>query len=256
MMKRALMMIPLLLLVGAGCGYEGVPPETVPQDSAKEISALIHGAWKMKDFTASGKEARDVSEIDSTLVIEESTRLSAKICNSMSGEYDIEEDRLKAPMLVSTKMFCQGLPGEIETAFTQDLSSGLKIEFSDEMLVLRSAAGNVFAYEKSENARVGTPNDGEPASQDRAISGTVVSINTDQVPVDGPAIVTIRVSGGVMEKILVPSFGLGLCKAKSSIADVYTLKAGDAVEANGSVGTDGAIVPCQSQAHYLRIVKR
>ncbi|MFA5853956.1 MAG: META domain-containing protein [Patescibacteria group bacterium] len=246
----------LLLLVGAGCGYKTPSPEPSPARPTEEVSGSIDGTWKLKRFKASGKETQDVSKIGSTLTIEAGTRLSARICNSMSGEYNIESGTLKVSILLSTKMFCTGLPGEIETAFSQGLSTGLKIDLSSEVLVLRAGAGAEFTYERSEDPRVGTPADEETAAEDRVVSGTVVSIDTDQVPVDGPAVVNLRTSSGAMAKILVPSFGLGLCKAKASIADVYTLKAGDRVEANGSLGVDGAIIPCQSEAHYLRVTTK
>jgi hypothetical protein len=47
--------------------------------------------------------------------------------------------------------------------------------------------------------------------------------------------------------------GINLCAASSSIADVYSLKTGDAVGARGKVGENGQIIPCESPAHYLHL---
>lgn len=94
---------------------------------------------------------------------------------------------------------------------------------------------------------------GDTDSQDRAVSGTVVSVNLDAIAADGPAVVMIRTQAGVEEEVHVPSFGINLCAASANIADVYALKAGDRVEVNGTVSEEGAIVPCQSAEHYLRV---
>lgn len=92
------------------------------------------------------------------------------------------------------------------------------------------------------------------ASYDRAASGTVTSVNLDAIALDGPAVVRILTEAGTEEEIQVPSFGINLCAASKSIADVYAMRTGDRVEVNGAVSADGAIVPCESEAHYLRVV--
>jgi hypothetical protein len=87
-------------------------------------------------------------------------------------------------------------------------------------------------------------------------SGKVITVDMTQVAVDGPAVVTLRTSAGNDVKINVPSFGILLCKAHASILGASTLKVGDAVEVRGTVGEDGTIVPCQSEDHYLRVMKK
>lgn len=119
-------------------------------------------------------------------------------------------------------------------------------------LVLLTGAGCAW-FPADETARVGVDTDAE-VSSDRAASGTVTSVNLDAIAADGPAVVEIRTEAGTTETINVPSFGINLCAASSSIADVYALRSGDRVEVNGSVSEDGTIVPCESNAHYLRVV--
>ncbi len=124
------------------------------------------------------------------------------------------------------------------------------------ILVLLTGAG-CSALPSSDEARVRSDAevDGSvDASSDRAASGTVTSVNLDAIAADGPAVVAIRTEAGTPETINVPSFGINLCAASASIADVYALRSGDRVEVNGSVSEDGAIVPCESSAHYLRVV--
>lgn len=86
-----------------------------------------------------------------------------------------------------------------------------------------------------------------------AVSGSVVSVDLSSIAFDGPAIITIEADDGSRQEIHVPSFGLALCAAKDNIADVYTMKAGDKIEVNGTRDEDGAIVPCAEDDHYLRV---
>lgn len=86
-------------------------------------------------------------------------------------------------------------------------------------------------------------------------AGEIVSVDLDQVAADGPAVVVFRDAEGQTRRIHVPSFGLPLCEARENIADVYALKAGDAIEVRGAAQEDGAIVPCESPEDYLRLAK-
>lgn len=87
----------------------------------------------------------------------------------------------------------------------------------------------------------------------REVKGTVVSVNTDAVALDGPSLITIKDESGADVVVAVPSMGINLCLAKDAIADVYTIKAGDVAEARGTVDEEGRIVPCESSDHYLKI---
>jgi len=88
---------------------------------------------------------------------------------------------------------------------------------------------------------------------DRTVSGTVVTVNTAQMAVDGPALINVKLADNTEAVVAVPSMGINLCAAKANIADVSTLKAGNKVEVRGSVGVDGRIIPCDSSTHYLRV---
>ena len=90
-------------------------------------------------------------------------------------------------------------------------------------------------------------------SEQAAFSGTVQSVDLTQMAVDGPAVVTIETEAGGTKEIHVPSMGLPLCPAKDNIADVATINENDTVEVNGDVNVSGAITPCQSEDHYLRV---
>ncbi|MEX0673064.1 MAG: hypothetical protein WDZ82_00320 [Candidatus Paceibacterota bacterium] len=93
--------------------------------------------------------------------------------------------------------------------------------------------------------------------EDTEAAGTIVSVDTDQVAADGPAFVTVLQEDETEVVVAVPSMGINLCPAQENIADVFELEAGDEVEVRGRVdsGFEGAIVPCESADHYLRIVE-
>ncbi len=92
------------------------------------------------------------------------------------------------------------------------------------------------------------------ASEDRAASGTVVSVNTEQAMVDGPVLVTILSETEGVAVIAIPSMGLPTCAARANMADAFALMAGDYVEVRGSIGEEGMIIPCMSTEHYLRVI--
>jgi len=122
------------------------------------------------------------------------------------------------------------------------------------VVLLMGAGCPLFPTTPSDDSRVEDGSENEANASERTSSGTVVSVNLDAIAADGPAVVTIRTEAGAEEQIQVPSFGLMLCAASESIADVYALQSGDRVEVRGSVSEDGAIVPCESSEHYLRVV--
>ena len=82
--------------------------------------------------------------------------------------------------------------------------------------------------------------------------GEIISINTEGVALDGPALVNITTEDGEAV-VAVPSMGINLCAAKDSIADVYELRAGDMVSVRGEKNENGHIVPCVDASHYLRL---
>lgn len=86
-------------------------------------------------------------------------------------------------------------------------------------------------------------------------SGVVTSVDTSQVPVDGPVEITLETNSGAGRTILVPSFGFNLCpeKARENITDPYSLEAGDVIEARGQVNESGAIVLCGTSDDYLKL---
>lgn len=255
-MKLLTALLTAVVLVGAGCPSKTATP-TPDTNTSEEIAVSIDGNWELKTFTPAGGEARDVAELGATLNVEPGATLSARICNSMSGGYDINAGVLTVERMASTLMLCTGPAGDVEAAFTDGLNGGMTIEHGGDSLLLRNKAGAMFLYERAGVAAA--PSEEVPGEDvpfdDRAYAGVITAIDLEQMMVDGPARIVIRTDADAEAVILVPSMGLPLCAAREALADVYALKVGQRVEARGSVGAEAdSIVPCQSAEHYLRVV--
>src|SRR3712207_2065508 len=80
-------------------------------------------------------------------------------------------------------------------------------------------AGNRETTEAPQPEETAEENTGgeTPATSSREVRGTVVSVNTDQVPVDGPAVVTIREENGMQAVVAIRSMGINFCPAQANI---------------------------------------
>ena len=111
---------------------------------------------------------------------------------------------------------------------------------------------------EGQNAQQATNGEGSadthlvPPSEKVAAQGTVTLVDTKQSQVDGPLLITVKDTKGASVIVAVPARGLGLCAAKSSIADAFSVSAGDKVEVSGTRDESGRITPCNSKEDYFR----
>ena len=87
------------------------------------------------------------------------------------------------------------------------------------------------------------------AGQQATVDGSIVSVDTTPWAYDGSAVVRIAGANGEVEVHLPARWNL--CKAPPP-EDVQALKAGDRVQATGTVSEDGALVVCERAEHGLR----
>lgn len=87
------------------------------------------------------------------------------------------------------------------------------------------------------------------AGQQATVDGTIVSVDTTPWTYDGSAVVKIASENGQVDVHLPARWNL--CKAAPP-DDVQSLKAGDRVQATGTVTEDGALVVCERAEHGLR----
>jgi hypothetical protein len=94
---------------------------------------------------------------------------------------------------------------------------------------------------------------------DRQVRGEIISIDSSEVPADGPYYIEIDLEETIERPetsatVMVPSMGINLCPARENMADVGTLLVGMTIEVNGYIGEGGYVRPCQSEGHYLRVI--
>lgn len=143
----------LIALMGAGCAGSAPAPAAPPTDTANQKPAqkmsmgqFMMGQWKFKSMQRVGGQPVDVSALN-LIVSFDGGQMDGKVCNNMSGPYSVEDNLVKFGPVASTKMFCEGLPGEVETAFTSGLQGSYTITKQDEDLVMQGAA--VFVLERN-----------------------------------------------------------------------------------------------------------
>ena len=148
-MKKLLASMSMIALLGAGCAG------TVPSDSTQTPSAeapsgkmsmaqFLTGSWKIKSMQRVGGPAQDLSALDLAVNFD-GDKISGRVCNSMSGPYTVEDNRIKFGPVAMTKMFCEGLPGEVETAFAARLNEeGYTMSKTGENLTLVGSSAFVL----------------------------------------------------------------------------------------------------------------
>lgn len=110
------------------------------------------------------------------------------------------------------------------------------------------AGGYWFLFQTPTGPEVDVVPDSEPA--EKAVTGVVQEVDTEQMMVDGPGMLTLSTERGEAV-VLVPSLEARLCEA--DIASVFLVRTGDVVEVFGLVDSEGRIMPCGSSEHYLRV---
>lgn len=125
-MKKLLAIVSMVAVMGAGCAAQ-TPSTTTPPaggtgtEGKMSMAQFMTGSWKIKSMQLIGGQARDVSSSDFMITFD-GEKISGKICNSMNGPYTVEDNAVKFGAVAMTKMFCEGLPGEVEAAFAARLN--------------------------------------------------------------------------------------------------------------------------------------
>jgi heat shock protein HslJ len=153
-MKKIFLTLPILAaLAGAGCmtkadtDYNVPPTEQQPTGTptsttetgnplADELGA---SSWEMASIK-SATSTDDVSSFKWSFSFKDGS-LSGKICNSMSGRFQLDEETLIPGPIMMTKMFCEGKPGIVESNFVG--ATRFKVAIEDEQLWLTDETSNV-----------------------------------------------------------------------------------------------------------------
>lgn len=92
----------------------------------------------------------------------------------------------------------------------------------------------------------------QPAGQ-LDVMGEVVSVNTDQLAFDGPALLEVQTDAGETIVVSVPA-AINQCASAGDIYDVFDLEPGDNVSVSGQLLETGQVNVCSGQDDYLRLI--
>lgn len=144
-MKKLLLAISMFSVLGAGCASTPPAEQNPPVAEKMSMAQFMNGSWKIKSMQKAGGSPEDVSMFDLTLSFDGET-MSGKVCNNMNGTYTIEDNLVKFGPVMSTKMFCEGMQGEVETALSSGFTSNYTVLKQEEYLVMQGPA--VFVMER------------------------------------------------------------------------------------------------------------
>lgn len=89
--------------------------------------------------------------------------------------------------------------------------------------------------------------------RDSIAAGIVTEIDTSGALLDGPVLIEFQTVAGDTDEIALPSMGMALCDAQNYIANPYNVTIDDQIVVRGERDTEGRIVPCISEAHYMQV---
>jgi len=144
-MKKLVLAFAMMSMLGAGCASTPTTENAPPAAEKMSMAQFMNGSWKIKSMQKAGGSPEDVSMFDLTLSFD-GEKMSGKVCNNLSGTYTVEDNLVKFGPVMSTKMFCEGLQGEVETALNAGFTSNYTILKQEELLIMQGPA--VFVMEK------------------------------------------------------------------------------------------------------------
>lgn len=153
-MKKLFTLATILAVMGGGCVSQApalivpAPADGVPATETKvSMSQFMKDDWKIMKMQKVGGESQDLSDLNLTLSFDGKT-MKGKVCNSMSGPYTVTDDFVKFGNIASTLMFCEGLPGKVETTLSAGFEKGYRVTKQGEGMIMQGAA--MFVLERAD----------------------------------------------------------------------------------------------------------
>jgi|SRR3989344_1144862 len=118
-------------------------PTQEPVPSIPSVSDLYGSIFRMTSYNG------NAIPTDSKYALSfENGSLSAKFCNSISGNFVLDGNLIKANNLISTKMYCATPSNlmEIESAFVSMLNFGATIYQSGNKIIMSHSKGTVMVF--------------------------------------------------------------------------------------------------------------
>ncbi len=152
----------VIAIMGAGCSTQTIKPiipvpvapapvavgEVLAPDAKQSMAQFMKDSWKIMKIQKIGGESQDLSALNLTLDFDGKT-MTGKVCNNLNGTYTVADNMVTFGPVVSTKMFCEGLPGEVESALSAGFEKGYRVTKQGEGMIVQGAA--TFELQRADN---------------------------------------------------------------------------------------------------------
>lgn len=119
----------------------------------RQVDLIIYNDnWVLSDWIAGNSSKMIAAEISITLNFDQqNNKLSGNSgCNQYFGNYNLDNDNLKADPMGSTMMFCTEEIMGMEQQYLSLLESGMKISIENDFLILKTDT-NQFTFKPIQN---------------------------------------------------------------------------------------------------------
>jgi len=110
---------------------------------SKTISSLGENTWKLFSLNGQQISVSDSNKIPFLSFDPQTMKVSGNTgCNSMSGSFSSEKDKLSFGQMATTRMFCEG---DMESKFLSAVNNTSKFSMYNNQLVLNDSTGKQLA---------------------------------------------------------------------------------------------------------------
>ncbi len=110
---------------------------------------LTKMTWTASTFSGFAENNKSFGETNPEITFSADGKIMGKFCNSMSGNYEITDDKLKIIDLVSTKMMCEGNLMKAEDFFKENL---FEVDITKGVLTLVNSKGEILTFTRATTA--------------------------------------------------------------------------------------------------------
>ncbi len=133
MKKQSLYFLTILLLAGI-----------LLSACSGGTSASLTGTWKLVSYGSPDNPTPAAADVDTSIILGEDGTISGNVgCNSFSGDYKVDGDKITFGPISSTLMMCADTAtGDQETAVLNTLTGTVTFVIDGDTLTLTSADGS------------------------------------------------------------------------------------------------------------------
>jgi len=179
-------------LVLAACGSESTSGESPEPDSRDFVSTSVDG----RDFVSTSVDGHELVEgSDIRISFADGTLTANAGCNTLGGDYTLDDDTLQVGPMFGTEMGCEPALADQDAWLTEFLTSAPSVLLEDDKLTLADDDGTTINMLDRESAEPDLPIEGTLWIVDGIVTNDAVS----SVPAGATASITIEDSNAAVE---------------------------------------------------------